>query len=304
MKAQMSRLLNAHIKVFKFVGYCTLSYDENFKRSTNVERFLILYSTFLLIAFNVITLIALTSNDAFLFTEDTFGYFNDILKVVFADIAVTIAYLEAIFRRTALYEFWKIYYRLQKQTAREIPSKYLKEIWQNRRFLGIFYSFILLESVLMVLFVVYQTMTRHLVLFWSIFTPFIYAVHLRNIQFIFYIELLRTELVKLKQDLSLMVDYSRIVAYGCGFKGFEEFLRSKLVEKQKNYQMIYEMYEQFQNSFGISIVFVLLMIYVRVLVDAYFGYYTVYRGWNKVGMFSCIKRFPITILRHFLNLQN
>lgn len=286
MNAHIPKILRIHMRVFQIVGYCGLSLNDDFKRRVVIENWLTLWSCLLLVGFNIATLVTLKNDDEFLFTNDEFGYFNDILKVVFADIAVTIAYLESILRRSEFRKFWTIYGCLQSQSNDERNNISVNELWENRCFLGIFYTFITLEFLVMILFVILQPMSRHLFLFNVVFTPFVCAVHLRNMQFIFYIEILRLELVKLQQDLNLMVDYTRFVAYGCGFKGFENFLRKKLLEMQKHYQMIYEMFENFQNGFGFSITAVILMIYVRVLVDAYFSYYTFYRDWNKTGMFT------------------
>ncbi|XP_065363139.1 gustatory receptor 8a-like [Calliphora vicina] len=286
MNAHIPKILRIHMVVFKIAGYCGLSLNDNLKRRVIIENWLTLWSSLLLVAFNIATLVTLKNDDEFLFSNDEFGYFNDILKVVFADIAVTISYLESILKRSELRKFWTIYGCLQKQSDDERNYISVKELWENRRFLGIFYTYIILEFVVTILFVILQPMSRHVFLFNLVFTPFICAVHLRNMQYIFYIEILRLELVKLQQDLNLMVDYTRFVAYGCGFKGFENFLRKKLLEKQKHYQMIYEMFENFQNGFGFSITAVILMIYVRVLVDAYFSYYTFYRDWNKTGMLT------------------
>lgn len=221
----------------------------------------------------------------FLYKGDEFGYFNDILKVVFAYIAITSSYMEAIFKRKYLKKFWKIYQNLQKKSLAENKQFFnLKCIWQNNRFLVIFYTMFALEFLAMLIFTLWQTKTRHLILFWSIFAPLAYISYLRNMQFIFYIELLRLELVKLQYDLNLLVEYSRFVAYGCGFRGFEEFLRQKLLDKQKHYEAIYDMFVNFQKAFGISIIAVLAMIYVRVLVDTYFAYYSYYNNWNRYGI--------------------
>lgn len=289
MTLRMSKILLEHFHVFTIIGYCTITLNNNIKHNSKIERFLLLWSWLLLVCFNILTLVAIFSREEFLFRGDTFGYFNDVLKVVFADIAVTCSYLEAIFKRNSLKEFWKIYNCLQKKSSAD-ETKFcgLKSLWQNGRFLVIFYSIIVFESAMMFIFIVYQVKSRHLILFWSLFSPLTYVVYMRNMQFIFHIELIRLELVKLQQDLNLMVDYSRFVAYGCGFKGFEEFLRKKLVDKQKTYQMIYEMFEQFQNGFGISIIAVLSMIYVRILVDSYFAYYSYYSNWHKYGMYLYI----------------
>lgn len=287
MVANISKILRVHMKIFKIFGFCNLSLHDNFQRNQLEERWLICWSFLLIIGFNIITLLTLISDDDFLFLNDTFGYFNDVLKMVFADIAVTVSYLETVCRRLEFYKFWKVYNCLQKRSNNEKNVRKLtsNELWENRRFLAIFYGNCFVECIIMILFVFFQPMTRHLVLFSIVFTPFVYFVHLRNMQFIFYIEILRIELEKLQQDLGLMVDYSRFAAYGCGFRRFEEFLRKQLVDKQTHYQMIYEMFEHFQNGFGYSIITVMLMNYVNVLVDAYFGYYTIYRDWNKTGMF-------------------
>lgn len=283
-KIKISKVLQFHMRFFNLIGFCCLSIDENFNRNTTKERCLMLWSCCLMIVFNIVAFVALLSSDAFLFTDDSFGYFNDILKVVFANIAVTVSFMETLLKRSEAFKFWQKYNFLQNN-SQQIEKKFTlqNDIRKHLRFLLIFYSIVIIESAMMSWFILFQDMTRHLVLFWSIFTPFIFIVHMRNMQFVFYIELIRLELVKLKQDLELLVDYSRFAAYGCAFKGFENFLRQKVVEKQRYYQLIYEMLEHFQNAFGFSIVAVLLMIYVRLLVDSYFGYYTIYRGSSRIG---------------------
>ena len=284
MKTEISKVLKIHMRFFKAFGFCCLSYDDNFKRNATKECYLTLWTCLLMLMFNVMAFVALLSDDAFLFTDDNFGYFNDIIKVVFANIAVTVSCMESLLKRSESFEFWKKYKFLQNAShyiERNIVC--LDDIREHCRFLIIFYTVVVLESATILFFIAFQEMTRHLVLFWSVFTPFIFAVHMRNMQFIFYIELIRLELLKLKQDLELLADYSRFAAYGCAFKGFENFLRQKVLEKQRHYQLIYEMFEHFQNAFGFSIITVLLMIYVRVLVDSYFGYYTFYRGPYRSG---------------------
>ncbi|XP_073832075.1 gustatory receptor 8a [Musca autumnalis] len=292
MSEKVPLVLRCHQKIFRAIGYCTLSLDVNQKERLGRR----LWSCTLMIAFNIITCVALFGNDDFLFNGDKFGYFNDSMKIIFGDMAATCAYLEAIINRASVEKFWEIYDKLQTNYSPKNIQKCSKQIWlqdirKNRRFLIIFHTVVVTEIGVMVIFFSLRQMTRHLILFWSVFVPFIFVVHLRNMQFIFYIELIRQELVKLKEDLGLMVDYSRFHAYGTGFQGFEIFLRSKLAEKQQIYQLIYEMFEHFQNSFGFSIIAVLLMIYVRVLVDSYFGYYSVYRGWNPIEIILLIPAF-------------
>ncbi|XP_058977991.1 gustatory receptor 8a-like [Musca domestica] len=221
MVKELSLLLRFHIKIFRAFGYCTLSFENKHKRHLDLR----LWSCTLMIAFNVISYVALFGNDDFLFNGDKFGYFNDSLKIIFGDMAVTCSYLESILQRVSVHQFWVIYGELQNLhpncSRKTTQDFWLQEIKKNRRFLVTFYTIVVIEIGVMLIFFSLQDMTRHLVLFWSVFVPFIFTVHMRNLQFIFYIELIRQELVKLQQDLSLMVDYSRFQAYGSGFRGFE-----------------------------------------------------------------------------------
>lgn len=108
MNSYIPKILRIHLGIFKTIGYCGLSLNPNLKRSVIIERWLVLWSSLLLVIFNIIAFMALFSDDAFLFTDDKFGCFNDTLKVVFADIAVTVSFLETIFKRSDIKRFWTL----------------------------------------------------------------------------------------------------------------------------------------------------------------------------------------------------
>ena len=288
MALTAKRILFAHLKIFKVLGFCSVSESDNLLHQLITERCLLLWSWFLLIGFNVITFVVLLSKDEFLYKGDNFGCFNDVIKIVFANLAVNCAYLESIFKRCSIRKFWQIYNCLQKHPDEGIKCFNSTVIWRNFRYLLIFYTTIAVEFIGLLVFLIFQSKNRHLILFWSAYLPFSYVVHMRNMQFIFFIEILRLELIKLQQDLQLIVDYSRFVAYGCGFKGIENFLRREMQSKQKHYELIHEMFEHFQNAFGLSIVAVLLKIYIQVLADSYFAYYALYMNRNKYGKYAFI----------------
>lgn len=280
-------LLRCHIRIFQAFGFCTQHFSDNRQKSPHVEKCLRLWAIFLLTFFNVITLVVLSCYKEFLFTTDMFGFFNDVLKIVFGNIAVTFSYLETILSRNPVRNFWIVYRKLQKPQQHNLSNKHemLNDFMKNRRFIIMFYTIGIMEIIVLGIFAANQEKQRQVVLFWSVFTPFIYVVHLRNMQFVFHIEIIRQELLRLKDDLGLMADYAMFHETGQGLGGgFEEFLRSKMAEKQKTYELIYEMYEHFQNSFGFSMLAVPLMIYVRVLVDSYFGYYCHYSEIQECGM--------------------
>lgn len=280
-----SRVLLAHLNVFTLIGYCLFTNTSKTETNKKMEVFLIFWSSLLLVCCNIAAIGAILSTDDFLFKGDAFSCFNDVMKFVFADIAITCSYLETIFKRNSLKQFWILYYLLQEKQpclAKGAFSNF-KELWQNGRFLVIFYTLVVAEFFFLALFWIFENKSRHLILFWALFTPLAYAVYLRNMQFIFYIEIVRMELVKLQKDLHLLVEYSRFVANNCSFKSFEGLLRRRIADKQKRYGTIFEMFEHFQNSFGYSIAAVLVMIYVRVLVDSYFIYYTSYHVGMRFG---------------------
>lgn len=291
MEEKISPLLKCHIHIFRLFGLCTLTFGRNpIEESFRRQRWLRLWSLFLLVTFNIVTMAVLFINDSILFSGDKFGFFNDVLIFVFSDVALTSSFLEAVFKRQSHYEFWRLYSELQDppQENNSTQLLWLKEIRKNLRFVVMFYTFLISEIFVIGAFLLLENLLPNTIYFWLTCWPYLMVVHLRNMQFIFYIELIRQQLQRLRNDLHLMVEYSRFHAYGTGFRGFEEFLRCRIVEKQRVYQRIYEMYDHFQNSFGVSIVAVLLVIYIRIVVDCYFCYFNVYRDRLQMGRFDAI----------------
>lgn len=281
MKVQLSPLLRWHIRLFQIFGFYTMSFNENPQKALITEQCLRLWSLLLLVAFNSVAAIALFTNNNILYNDDKFGFFNDVLKFAFGDLAITTIYLESIFKQNDAHQFWLVYTKLQnRQFGNQCWQRctWQRDFQKHMRFLISFYGVLFLEILFMIIFIIFQHKNRQLVLLWCTYGPFIYTVHLCNLKFIFQIELIRLELLKLQQDLQLLVDCTQQKIFDHAFWNFEEHLRSKLLEKQYMYQQIYEMYEYFQNSCSLSIVAVLLVIYVRILVDTYFAYYSHYIG--------------------------
>lgn len=279
MAGQISLVLKFHIRIFCF---CTVSFGN---RAIAEERLLCMWSFFLLIAFNVVTFTALIKHRYFLFFEDKFGFFNDVLKIVCGNVAVTISYLETLLQRSHSYKFWGIYLRLQERSANKSHQNSWRncfaELHKHRRFLVLFYTVVAAEIYVMYICFSITVVDFQAVLFWCIYTPFIYVIHLRNLQFIFFVELIRLRLVAVQKDLIKLVEFAN---FGTSNKHFEEILRSKIANAQQSYQLTFEMFQHFHNSFGFSMVAVILVIYVRILVNTYFSYYSDNKGWEYYGM--------------------
>ncbi|XP_037937665.1 gustatory receptor 8a-like [Teleopsis dalmanni] len=288
-----SKILRMHMRIFQIFGFFTLSINPSTveEKKKRKECLLLLWSVLLFTIYNsTYIFVNFISTDEYYFKKDRFGYFNDGLKINFAHLALVASYIESIFFRSKLRRFWLLYNKLREQTLKKNDK--VQNCWTqimfNWRYLCIFYIFLIMQISLEITFIVRQEKSRHLILYWSMFLPYIYALHTRNMEFVFHLEIMRKELVKLEHDLCVLADYTRFATIVVPFTGFGNYLRRKIYEKQQVYQTIYGMYRMFQESFSFSIAAVLLQIYVRVLVDTYFTYYTIYTVGNTYENFLLI----------------
>uniref|UniRef100_A0A1I8M1M1 Uncharacterized protein n=1 Tax=Musca domestica TaxID=7370 RepID=A0A1I8M1M1_MUSDO len=155
----------------------------------------------------------------------------------------------------------------------------------EERLLFLFYTVVAAEIYVMYICFSITVVDFQAVLFWCIYTPFIYVIHLRNLQFIFFVELIRLKLVAVQTNLRKLMDFTN-----CGISKMdcEENLHSKIANTQQSYQLTFEMFLHFHNSFGFSMVAVILVIYVRIVVNTYFSYYSDNKGWEYYGFILLI----------------
>ncbi|XP_030386710.1 gustatory receptor 8a [Scaptodrosophila lebanonensis] len=288
MSGRFGGVLQCHLRFYQLCGFHTLSLPlKDWQRGGEKSWLLRGWAVCLLVAFSAVTLLVFTSNEEYLYQGDRFGQVNDGLKFCFAELAVVSIYAESLCRHRQLARFFSLYASLHHG-----PALGLWQQWrQHARYLIVFYVLAVTDLSLLALFWDQQIMTKHLLLFWTTFQPFICAVHLRNMQFVLHLELLRQQLVQMEQELALLADYSLFASTSATFVGFEDYVRRRLRQKQLQFGRIYEMSRCFQEAFGYSILFVLLTIYVRVLVDCYFMYYTLYQGINEKDYYMLLPGF-------------
>lgn len=273
MTIQVPSVVRLHIRFFQLIGCFDVSLHDHSKVQRLTEQRLVTWTVLLLLTFSVTTMNTFLRSAEFLFTANRFGYFNDVLKVCIAQLTVFVIYMETVLRRRALRSFWQRYAMLNKIAADKFKEKndnWRSQLHTYRRFLCFFYGITLFDISIEAVFHTMRPADRNLLLFWAMFTPFIYMAHFRNMQIILHIEMIRLELQKLRHDIGLLAAYTSFARRIVPFAGFERFVRHKLAEKQLVYQRIYEMLYYFQRAFSMSTMAVLLMIYVRVVVDAYF----------------------------------
>lgn len=277
MCKQVPFVVRFHTRLFQIIGCCDVSWHPQAREKRLAEQRLVAWTVLVLLIYSFVFINTFVHPSAFLFTSESFGYFVDALKVCIAYVTVAIIYTETVLRRHALQHFWQRYTVLNpatNQKVRPIKIDWRSQLRAYHRFLYIFYGITVLDFILEIVYYVMREKDDHILQFLVMFTPYTYMIHLRNMQIIFHIVIINHELVKLRHDIGLLAEYSRITPNVTPFVGFEAFVRQKLAEKQLRYQRIYEMCDYFQQALGISAIAVLLMTYVRLVVDAYFTLYS------------------------------
>ncbi|KAM8720713.1 hypothetical protein ACLKA7_006709 [Drosophila subpalustris] len=286
MSGRIGQVLQCHLRFYQLLGMHGVPLSGGVQLTAKLW-ILRLWAGCLLGSFTTGVLMCVTSKDECLYKGDAFGRFNDGLKFGFAEVAVLSIYSESIWQRYPLARFWQLYAALAPSPAETVRL----QLWQHWRFLITIYATIFLESLMITILFSQPGIGHHLVLFWTNFQPFVFVVHLRNTQFVLHLELLRQQLLRLEHELALLVEYSAFASDAASFLGYEEYMRRRVRQKQRIYQRIYELYTCFIQSFSYSVLTVLLMIYVRIAIDCYFMYYTIYNDINNIDYYLLLPAF-------------
>ncbi|EDW82419.2 uncharacterized protein Dwil_GK25139 [Drosophila willistoni] len=284
MAGQLGRVLHYHLRFYQLLGFHGLPLPGD-AHPLRTQRCLQIWSFCLMIFLGTLAVFCVCSEDEFIHIGDTFGSFNDVLKYTVGGIAVVSIYVETLISHRHLARFWRLHGLLSDllPSSTSTSSSWWRELRQHWRYLSWFHGLTASELALLAFFSLGQgTIRRHLVLFWTTFQPFVWLTHIRNIQFVLHVELLRQQLKQLAHELNLLAEYSKFANRRASFEGFENYLRRQLRQKQLIYDKIYDMYTSFQAAFRYSMLTVLLMIGVRISVDCYFMYYTIYNNINDI----------------------
>ncbi|XP_017156987.2 gustatory receptor 8a [Drosophila miranda] len=281
MSGRLGRVLHFHLRVYQVLGFHGLPLPGD-ERPHRTRQLLRAWSLFILMGLSGMVAVCLTSDLEFLYKGDLFGCVNDGMKFIFSELAVLSIYAETMASQRPLARFWWLHGKLNRQQQHASwrlsrPVSIRSELRQYRRYLISLYGILVGEILINIWLWQVQPADMHLILFWSTFEPLVFIMYMRNVQFVLHMELLRQQLAQLERELSLLAEYSRFASLtGRSFKDFGHFLRRRLLQKQCVYNDVHEMYTCFQRAFRFSTLTVLLSIYVRIAVDCYFMYYTIY----------------------------
>ncbi|KAH8274228.1 hypothetical protein KR018_009080 [Drosophila ironensis] len=289
MGCRWGQVLQWHLRAYQLLGFHGLPLPGD-AGPRSFRRRLQLWSLFLLLSLSGLVLYCLTSDDDYLYRGDMFGCTNDALKYAFAELAVVAIYLETLTSQRNLVNFWYLHDKLSHRGLVLEPGGLWGEMLQYKRYLISLYGLIACELLFHLVMWQVQPLSRHMRLFWCTYEPLVCLTYMRNLQFVLHLELLRQQLANLERELTLLAEYSRFACSGTGrsFPGFHSFLRRRLHQKQRVYNDIWRMFRSFQGAFNFSILAVLLSVNIRIAVDCYFMYYTVYNNVPNIDYYLII----------------
>ncbi|KAH8241663.1 hypothetical protein KR038_007399 [Drosophila bunnanda] len=282
MSGRLGQVLQFHLRLYQLLGFHGISLPCD-KSPGRIRTRLRAWSLFILVSLSAMVVVCLTSNEEFLYRGDMFGCVNDALKYFFAELAVVAIYLETLTSQRNLTGFWCLHAKLSQRVG---VVSLRSELLQYRRYLICLYGTMLFELLLHLGLWQVQPLSRHMSLFWMTYEPLVCLTYMRNVQFVLHMELLRQQLAHLEREMVLLAQYSKFAnETGRSFPGFEAFLRRSLLQKQRIYSDVYDMFRCFQGAFNFSILAVLLTINIRIAVDCYFMYYTIYNSISNIDYF-------------------
>lgn len=284
MFQEISPILRWHFNMFRAFGNAPISFRTNHKAAILEESLWILYNVVTLTLFTALTIVVFSHSEVFLYTKDGFGYFVDSIKLIVTFITLSITLSETILQRRKLKQFWIIFAALAK--CRHMHRAPLwHQIREYRFFLLWLYGLTLLCWILEGIFglTVIKSPTNLIYWFWLMFLPYVYALRYRDLNFVFYIELIRKELKQLEKELGLLVAYTEFGQNCRAFDRFNEFIRENLLQKQKIYMQIYDMVECFKKSSGCSLMAGYLKCYIRIVVDCYWVFWSIYQNMEDLS---------------------
>ncbi|XP_055842745.1 gustatory receptor 8a [Episyrphus balteatus] len=272
MKDKIGSVLLWVIYIFRIFGFCPISIHQNPQKNSLKAKFILLWSFIVLAAYNTLILTVYTNYSIFLYIEERFALFNDTLKVTVTCISFNVSAIQSLTSRMHERNFWKFYIKLRSFRRPLVENMtFWEQLGEHWSFIWKFGGLLVINIVFHVSYaLLYTTMPYQLQMFWIMYTPFTIVIGIRNAQYILYMNLIRLEVKSLNKDLDTLVEFTNMHFSYETFPHFEEFVRRRLVEKQRIYQLIFEMNECFQKACNWSMVFHLLRGYTRMLVDGYY----------------------------------
>ncbi|XP_011185249.1 gustatory receptor 8a [Zeugodacus cucurbitae] len=242
------------------------------------QRFLLLWHCLHFILFFLVHLWTSVNHDSILYNSDSFGKFNDLLKLIGTIISHFVILTETIIRRRAMEKFLTVYTQLHYKWHGAVGVR--AEFQLYRKFFCRSSIFIFVVILIDVAYLREISRNRKWMTFFIPFIPSGLICNLRSVQIMLFMEMLRTEVVHLNGNIERLVLFSER-NYRVKFQKRDQFERKICAELQtfmECYQEIYEMFTLLKKAVGMSMTCNYVKDYVMILSECYWSYWMVYNG--------------------------
>ncbi|XP_020717321.1 gustatory receptor 8a [Ceratitis capitata] len=242
------------------------------------------------------------NHDSILYNSDSFGIFNDLLKFIATIISHFIILSETIIQRQYMEQFLLAYTRLHNKwsshTFRPEYAIYRKYVWRSS-------ICIVIVIIIDLAYIQEISKNRSWLAFFIPFVPSGLICHLRSLQIMYFMDMLRIEVMQLNRNVERLVTFSERHCVENSQRS-EYFVRIVCAELQilmECYQNIYELSMLLKKAVGISLTCNYIKEYVMILSECYWSYWMVYNGQDVIE-YSLMTPSALTIFLLLITSRN
>ncbi|XP_036320312.1 gustatory receptor 8a-like [Rhagoletis pomonella] len=303
---QLDNFTLLHLRLYQLLGLCTVplqlkcdpaEFSQRPQRvSTRQLRFLVIWHCLHFVFFFLLHLWTSTHHDSILYNSDSFGKFNDFLKLTATITAHFVLLSETILQRKYMQKFLTLYTEVHRKWS---LGTYRAEcaIYRTTLSKSIFYFAIYV--IIIINYIQSISKNRQWLSFFIPFMPSGLICQMRSVQIMHFVDMLRTEVDQLNRNVERLAMLSRRSCQAnsatTGKRHHnEQVMCSELQTFMEYYQNIYEMSILLKRTVGASIACNYVKEYVMILSECYWSYWMVYNG-HDVIEYSLIVPSAMTI---------
>lgn len=272
------QLVRIHFKVFQLLGFCPLR-EFNLSKRGRFKNSIIssIWSCLLLGILLFQTGIAYHFDKVVFSSEDLFSKFNNILKFVVISIVSYTVQIISIVRRHESFHFWESYNNLCRN--HKIIIRDTNRILSINMFFVKIYVYIILCVIAEInvepLFKIGSFQTTYF--FRILYLCPMIVLRFHYFYYLMYVEILRANLRTLNEEVELIIKLSKMSTRTSKNHRLDNFVLERLKGAQSFYNLIYEMADWVNESFGWTLLANFLNSFVQLLSDSYWIYWQLYK---------------------------
>lgn len=275
---QFQMIFYLHMCYFQLWGICPIPIENgtNRRRQIILQIISTVYITFFIINVCIVS----TYYMSIFYTDDLFGFINDIFKYIGVTISCFFILVESYWKRQHQRKFWEQMFAINNNYYGQVYGlpRTPTRLAMHRQYWILFYGFHGL-----ILFTEYTLSPitfsdKQSFNFWAVYFVLCMLCRMRHLQFILYVDTLDTQIQRLQLELTKIVD-STETKLTVNHR-MQEYVSRQLRWAQRYYGIVYEMSMNVNEAFGWSQLANFLHSFVQLLCDLYWVYWRYYNEDN------------------------